>query len=105
MKVVWDKSGVPIRLDRYCVDKLLRLFQKWDCIKKIEKKALLKIETGKKIKFFHGKLDQLCDISATDAYKQLVRSRRLHWKEDFAFLENKRGSRTLYTLNFLVTTF
>ena len=48
MKVVWDKSGVPIRLDRYCVDKLLRLFQKWNCIKKIEKNVLIKMETGRK---------------------------------------------------------
>ncbi len=49
MKVVWDKSGVPIRLDRYCVDNLLPLFQKWDCIQKIEKKTvLIKMETRRK---------------------------------------------------------
>jgi hypothetical protein len=45
---------------------------------------------------FQGQLDQLCDISATDAYEQLARSRRPHWKEDFALLENQRGSRTFY---------
>ena len=45
---------------------------------------------------FQGQLDKPCDISATDAYEQIARSRRPHWKEDFAFLENQRGSRTFY---------
>ena len=45
---------------------------------------------------FQGQLDKPCDISATDAYEQIARSRRPHWKEDFAFLENQRESQTFY---------
>jgi hypothetical protein len=98
LQVVWDKSGIPTKPDRKCVDQLLRLFKRWDAIKRIDKKnrAIVDGPSKEKIDKFEEDLSQLCDISASDSYEQLSKSRRPNWKEDWSFLENQRGSRTFF---------
>lgn len=98
MRVVWEKAGVPLKPDRMCVEQLLCLFKHWEIVKKLEKKnRTMENGTSKsKIDKFEEELNQLCDISAKDAYEKLSQSRRPNWKEDYSFLENQRGSRTFY---------
>ncbi|KAI9557170.1 hypothetical protein GHT06_016977 [Daphnia sinensis] len=89
MRVVWEKAGVPLKPDRMCVEQLLCLFKHWEIVKKLEKKnRTMENGTSKsKIHKFEEELNQLCDISAKDAYEKLSQSRHPNRKEDYSFLE------------------
>ena len=99
LQIVWQKAGIPILEDNnYCLTLLLNLHEKRVKIKKI-KEENRKDAAGvfkAQIDSFAAELEELFDISARDTYKLLSKSRRPNWEEDWAFLENQRGSRTYY---------
>ena len=76
LKEVWEKAGVPIRSDNSSFSLLTKLSEKKAKIKKIEPSSQ-NVKAGKrKIFRFCDELKQLCDISALNAYEQLLKSRR-----------------------------
>ncbi|XP_065665116.1 uncharacterized protein LOC136086720 [Hydra vulgaris] len=93
LKEVWEKAGVPVRSDNSCLSLLTKLFVEMVKIKKIDH-ASRDVKAGKeKIVTFCNELEKLCDISAVNAYEQLLVSRRPKWKEDWAFYEDQKSSR------------
>ena len=60
-------------------------------IKKIEQSSRNFKDGKEKIVRFCDELEQLCDISALNAYEQLLKSQRQKWKEDF--YEDQKSSR------------
>ena len=95
LKEVWGKGGIPIRPDDSCLVFLLNLLGKKEKIRKMEQ-CNRKLASGKsheKIAKFAAELEQLCDISALDAYEQLSISRRPKWKEDWKFYEDQKSER------------
>ena len=93
LKEVWGKGGIPIKPDKDCVKQLLHLFKQWETVQKLNEQDR---QLPTKTDHFTDILNQLCDISAIDAYAQLSRSRRPNWKEDWEFLENQRKARKFY---------
>ena len=52
------------------------------------------VKAGKeKVVIFCDELEQLYDISALNAYEQLLKSRRPKWKGDWAFYEGEKSRR------------
>lgn len=39
--LVWQKAAIPIRLFRYCIDKLEKFHAEWLLLKKIKKESLI----------------------------------------------------------------
>ena len=96
LKVVWEKAGIPIRDDHYCLKILKKLLENKKKMNKIEEERRNEETWKTKISTFKEHLERLCDISAVDAYDKLSQSRRPSWQEDWKFLENQRGNRSFY---------
>ncbi|KZS06626.1 Cc8K15.2-like protein [Daphnia magna] len=103
LEMVWAKSGIPIKQKKHVTLQLTLLVDKYRKLKEEGAKNNVSSKPTRskkentlqtKIKCFQEKLDDLCDISNSDCYQTLRSSRRKNWKNNWAFYEKQKTTRT-----------
>lgn len=81
--IFWQQARIPTRDLYKCSDKLIKLYNIWDSLKKT---SIEKMKDGTKEKYdkFIDELDDLFDIAHSDALTMI------RFEEDKKFLENQR---------------
>lgn len=87
---IWKRAGLPMKPEKKILDQLVSLHVQWDKMKKIPVAGRTNGQNAKIINSFSELLNQLCDISPSDAEEQLRNSRNMFWKEDWEFLLGQR---------------
>lgn len=85
-QVFWLQARIPCQSDFRCVDKLIKLYEKW---KKIQKTAPNKRSQGQKetVNAFVESLDDLFDIAAEDALETI----RIEEDKEFLTMQREKG--------------
>lgn len=82
-KLFWHQARIPVREDQKCVDKLIKLYEKWKVVQKTapHKRSDAQINVAE---MYVGNLDELFDIATADALQTMK------IEEDKQFLEMQR---------------
>jgi hypothetical protein len=67
MEFVWNKAGIPIKGEREILDQLIRLFHRWDSLKKIP--VSQRQNSNSRLESLKRELESLFDVSAIDAHR------------------------------------
>ena len=90
LKEVWDKACIPTRVDKSCIDLLLKLFEEWNDLKRTSKSRRETDRYKARREDFRNRLVSLFDLSPSDVRDRMKAGRAAYWQEDYEFLTNQR---------------
>lgn len=83
-QVFWYQARIPCQSDFRCVDKLIKLYEKWKNIRKTNRKSQIQKEA---VNVFVESLDDLFDIAAEDALETI----RVEEDKAFLLMQREKG--------------